>query len=137
MRPPRFVHSYISVRLGRCNGVGLGCSAKDVRQRITHNTRYFSGNYLAIIAVLAVYALITNPLLLLAIFFLVGGFIVINKFGQCLPSAFVPGPRRPMLIRIAPAVPEPVQMGDHVVTQKSLYTGTVIPSRNTRRIYTC
>ncbi|KAJ3969057.1 prenylated rab acceptor PRA1 [Lentinula raphanica] len=70
-------------------------------QRITYNTRYFSGNYVLIIALLAVYAL--NPLLLIALGFLVGGFIAINKFG-----------------------PEPMQMGEHTVTQKHLYTGLFV-----------
>ncbi|OCB89372.1 ER to Golgi transport-related protein [Sanghuangporus baumii] len=41
---------------------------------------------------------ITNPLLLISIAFLVGGFAAINRFA-----------------------PEPLQVGDHVVTQKSLY----------------
>lgn len=40
-----------------------------------------TGNYGLIIAVLAVYALISNPLLLIALGFLVGGFAVINKWG--------------------------------------------------------
>jgi len=71
--------------------------------RISYNTKYFSGNYGLIIAVLAVYALITSPLLLIALVFLVGGFAAINRFA-----------------------PEPVQVGDHVVTQKSLYTGLFV-----------
>jgi len=71
--------------------------------RISYNTKYFSGNYGLIIAILAVYALITSPLLLLSLGFLVGGFAAINRFA-----------------------PEPVQVGDHVVTQKSLYTGLFI-----------
>ncbi|KAH9954143.1 prenylated rab acceptor PRA1 [Russula dissimulans] len=71
--------------------------------RISYNTRYFSGNYGLIIAVLAVYALITNPLLLLSLGFLIGGFSAINKWA-----------------------PEPMQVGDHVVTQKSLYTGLFV-----------
>jgi hypothetical protein len=40
-----------------------------------------TGNYLLIIAVLAVYALISNWLLVFALAFLVGGFAAINKFG--------------------------------------------------------
>lgn len=85
---------------------------------MTYNTRHYSGNYLIVIAVLAVYALyvlfshlllvvstpnniysITNPLLLIALAFLAGGFAAINKFA-----------------------PEPMQVGDHIITQKSLYT---------------
>ncbi|EEB95857.1 hypothetical protein MPER_05109, partial [Moniliophthora perniciosa FA553] len=56
------------------------------------------GNYVLIIGALAIYAVISNSLLLLAIVFLVGGFAVINKFA-----------------------PEPVQMGEHTITQKHLY----------------
>ncbi|KAF8919852.1 prenylated rab acceptor PRA1 [Mucidula mucida] len=72
-------------------------------QRISYNTRYFSGNYGLIIAILAVYALISNPLLLIALGFLVGGFAAINRFA-----------------------PDPVQFGDTVVTQKHLYTGLFV-----------
>jgi len=71
--------------------------------RISYNTKYFSGNYGLIVAVLAVYALITSPLLLIALGFLVGGFAAINRFA-----------------------PEPMQVGDHVVTQKSLYTALFV-----------
>ncbi|KAI0695446.1 prenylated rab acceptor PRA1 [Cytidiella melzeri] len=72
-------------------------------QRISYNTRYFSGNYGLLVAGLGVYAMLTNPLLLIAIAFLVGGFAAINKFA-----------------------PEPLQVGEHVVTQKSLYTGLFV-----------
>ncbi|OCH95121.1 prenylated rab acceptor PRA1 [Obba rivulosa] len=71
--------------------------------RISYNTRYFSGNYGLIVAVLAIYAVLTNPLLLLSLAFLIGGFAAINKFA-----------------------PEPLQVGEHVVTQKSLYTGLFV-----------
>ncbi|EGN99679.1 hypothetical protein SERLA73DRAFT_72477 [Serpula lacrymans var. lacrymans S7.3] len=71
--------------------------------RISYNTRYFSGNYGLIVAVLAVYAVIANPLLLLSLAFLFGGFAAINRFA-----------------------PDPMQVGDHVVTQKSLYTGLFV-----------
>ncbi|KAL0578748.1 Prenylated Rab acceptor 1 [Marasmius crinis-equi] len=72
-------------------------------QRITYNTRYFSGNYVLIIAALSVYAVISNFLLLFALLFLIGGFIAINKFA-----------------------PEPVQMGEHTITQKHLYAGLFV-----------
>jgi len=75
----------------------------DATQRITYNTRYFSGNYVLIIAMLAVYALITNPLLIIALGFLVGGFTAINRFA-----------------------PEPVQMGEHTITQKHLYAALFV-----------
>jgi len=72
-------------------------------QRISYNTRYFSGNYGLILAILAVYAIITNYLLLLSLAFLVFGFIAINKFA-----------------------PEATQFGEHTVTQKHLYTGLFV-----------
>ncbi|KIK91351.1 hypothetical protein PAXRUDRAFT_830912 [Paxillus rubicundulus Ve08.2h10] len=71
--------------------------------RITYNTRYFSGNYTLIVLVLAIYAILTSPLLLFSIVFLVAGFAAINRFA-----------------------PDPLQVGDHVVTQKSLYTGLFV-----------
>ncbi|KAG8903001.1 hypothetical protein FRB99_003834 [Tulasnella sp. 403] len=71
--------------------------------RISYNTRYFSGNYAVVIGALAVYALLTNLLLIFALLFLVGGFAAINKFA-----------------------PEPLQVGDHVVTQKGLYTALFV-----------
>ncbi|CCU99741.1 unnamed protein product [Malassezia sympodialis ATCC 42132] len=67
-------------------------------QRITYNTRHFSGNYAVVIALLSVYGLFTDLLLLVAVVVLVGGFAAINRFA-----------------------PEPMQVGNHVVTQKSLY----------------
>ncbi|KAJ7045762.1 prenylated rab acceptor PRA1 [Mycena alexandri] len=66
--------------------------------RISYNTRYFSGNYGLIIILLAIYALLENQKLFFALIFLVGGFALINRFA-----------------------PEPTQVGDYVVTQKSLY----------------
>lgn len=71
--------------------------------RISYNTRYFSGNYLLIIALLAVYAVLTNWMLIISLLFLVGGFAAINKFA-----------------------PEATQFGEHVVTQKHLYTGLFV-----------
>ncbi|KAF8813807.1 prenylated rab acceptor PRA1 [Phlegmacium glaucopus] len=67
--------------------------------RISYNTRYFSGNYGLIVALLAVYALIMNYWLLVSLGFLVVGFAAINKFA-----------------------PEATQVGDHTITQKHLYT---------------
>jgi len=71
--------------------------------RISYNTRYFSGNYGLIVAVLAVYALISNAFLLISLALLIGGFALINRFA-----------------------PEPMQVGDHVITQKSLYIGLFV-----------
>lgn len=72
-------------------------------QRITYNTRHFSGNYAVIVALLTVYGMINDTLLLFAILFLVLGFWAINRFA-----------------------PEPMQVGEHVITQKSLYTGLFV-----------
>ncbi|CDZ97005.1 Prenylated rab acceptor 1 [Phaffia rhodozyma] len=70
----------------------------EATSRISYNTRYFSGNYGVVIATLAIYALITNPLLLLSLGFLVGGFIGINKWA-----------------------PEPFEIAGKTIDQKSLY----------------
>ncbi|KAG7553575.1 hypothetical protein FFLO_03007 [Filobasidium floriforme] len=75
----------------------------EATSRLSYNTRYFSGNYGIVIALLAVYALLTNLALLIALIFLIGGFAAINRFA-----------------------PEPMQVGDHVITQKSLYTGLFV-----------
>jgi PRA1 family protein 1 len=74
--------------------------ANQAISRITYNTRHFSGmsslhdrvvinrtqsypgNYLIIIGALAVYALLTNQTLLIALVFLIGGFTAINRFGE-------------------------------------------------------
>lgn len=53
----------------------------EATQRITYNTRHFSGNYLIIIMILAVYGLLTSPWFLISVVFLVGGFAAINRFG--------------------------------------------------------
>jgi len=71
--------------------------------RISYNTRYFSGNYGLIVALLAVYAIITNYWLLFSLAFLVFGFAAINRFA-----------------------PDATQVGDHTVTQKHLYTGLFV-----------
>jgi len=71
--------------------------------RISYNTRYFSGNYGLIIAVLAVYAILTNYILLISLAFLVFGFAAINRFA-----------------------PEATQFGEHTITQKHLYTALFV-----------
>ncbi|CEH16333.1 Prenylated rab acceptor 1 [Ceraceosorus bombacis] len=75
----------------------------EATQRITYNTRHFSGNYAVVVGILTVYGLITSPLLLIAVGFLVGGFVLINRFA-----------------------PEPMQVGDHVITQRGLYTALFV-----------
>ncbi|KAK2464243.1 hypothetical protein APHAL10511_003700 [Amanita phalloides] len=71
--------------------------------RISYNTRYFSGNYGLIVAVLGVYAVLTNYLLLISLAFLVLGFSAINRFA-----------------------PDATQFGEHTITQKHLYTGLFV-----------
>ena len=48
---------------------------------VTDYSRYFSANYAVCVALLGAYALISNPLLLLALGFLIGGFIAISRYG--------------------------------------------------------
>ena len=67
---------------------------------------------------------ITNYWLLIALGFLAGGFAAINKFGErprntCTKWALT----LPIGLSLAP---EPMQVGDKVVTQKSLYTGLFV-----------
>ncbi|VVT51516.1 uncharacterized protein SAPINGB_P003122 [Magnusiomyces paraingens] len=45
----------------------------DAQSRINYNLSYFSANYAVIFALLSVYSLITNPLLLFVIIFVIGG----------------------------------------------------------------
>ncbi|KAI0703393.1 prenylated rab acceptor PRA1 [Cerioporus squamosus] len=86
------------------NRVSRPADLNTATHRISYNTRYFSGVKLQlIIALLAVYALLTNFLLIFAVLFLVGGFAAINRFA-----------------------PDPIQVGEHVITQKSLYTGLFV-----------
>jgi len=75
----------------------------EATSRITYNSRHFSGNYLLVVAILAVYAVLTNYWLLIALAFLAGGFALINRFA-----------------------PEPVEIGGRTITQKHLYTGLFV-----------
>ncbi|EIN11882.1 prenylated rab acceptor PRA1 [Punctularia strigosozonata HHB-11173 SS5] len=95
LRPPQEFFDY--------NRVSRPADFNQATSRISYNTRYFSGNYGVVVAILAVYAVITNPLLLISLAFLIGGFAAINKFAA-----------------------DPMQVGDHTITQKSLYTGLFV-----------
>ena len=64
--------------------------------------------------VLAIYALVTNPLLLIAIGFLCGGFIAINKWGMF--ASLLEPPITVRTERVITAAPEPLQVGDRTVT---------------------
>lgn len=61
----------------------------EIQSRISYNLGYFSANYIAIISILSIYALITNLLLLFVIAFSVGGIFAINKLdGEDLVTPF-------------------------------------------------
>ncbi|CAD6581587.1 MAG: hypothetical protein TREMPRED_003028 [Tremellales sp. Tagirdzhanova-0007] len=72
-------------------------------KRAGYNIRYFSANYAVIVALLAVYSLVSNPLLLLSLGFLMGGFLGINRF-----------------------VPEPIEIAGKVITPQNLYVGLFV-----------
>ncbi|WWC72558.1 uncharacterized protein I206_106520 [Kwoniella pini CBS 10737] len=79
---------------------------KDMQEylkRASYNVRYFSANYAIVVALLAVYSLISNPLLLVALGFLIGGFLSINRF-----------------------VPEPIEFNGKVITPQNLYIGLFV-----------
>lgn len=71
--------------------------------RISYNTKYFSGNYTIIVALLAVYALISSPWLLISIAFLFGGFAAISRFA-----------------------PESMDIAGNTITQRQLYIGLFV-----------
>lgn len=60
-------------RISKPNGIG------EIQQRISYNLGRYSSNYSVIFALLALYALITNPLLLFVIALAVGGMLGIGK----------------------------------------------------------
>ncbi|KAI5123039.1 hypothetical protein M0805_000475 [Coniferiporia weirii] len=95
LRPPTefFDHH----RLSRPQDMGQATT------RITYNTRYFSGNYGLIVAVLAVYALIANPILLISLGYLIGGFMAISRYA-----------------------PESFQVGQQTITPRTLYIGLFV-----------
>jgi len=81
-------------------------------------SRYFSANYAIVVALLGVYSLLTNPLLLVALGFLIGGFLAISRFGQPLHT----------YIRDAAdgEVVEPIEFGGKTITPQNLYTGLFV-----------
>ena len=89
-------------------------------QRLTYNTRHFSGNYAVVIVLLAVY-----------------GLYVCRRLTQhhgAAPDCRGRHPRRRLhgdqplryVVRLTDAAPEPMQVGNHVVTQKGLYTALFV-----------
>ncbi|KAL7422909.1 Prenylated Rab acceptor 1 [Cryptotrichosporon argae] len=77
--------------------------AAEYMKRASYNVRYFSANYAVVIALLAVYSLLTNPLLLVALGFLIGGFLSINRFAT-----------------------EPIEFAGKTITPQNLYTGLFV-----------
>lgn len=53
----------------------------EAQSRIGFNLNYFSANYIAIVLLLSVYALLTNLLLLFVTIFMIGGVFGINRLG--------------------------------------------------------
>lgn len=111
-RIPDYLRTFRETRLSRLRpaseffniqAVSRPADLNEATSRITHNARIFSGNYGVIVAILTVYALLTNTRFLFALAFLFGGFVLINRFGT-----------------------DPVEIGNAVVTQKSLYTALFV-----------
>lgn len=53
----------------------------EAQSRASYNLKYFSANYVAIVIILSIYALISNALLLFVIFLVAGGIYGINRLG--------------------------------------------------------
>lgn len=51
----------------------------EVQSRVSYNLGYFSANYLVIVSILSVYALVSNLLLLFVLVLLIGGVYGINR----------------------------------------------------------
>jgi hypothetical protein len=80
------------------------------------SSRYFSANYAVVVALLGVYSLLTNLLLLIAMGFLIGGFLAISRFGMS------PSNDREGLI----VVVEPIEFAGKVITPQNCYMGLFI-----------
>ena len=53
----------------------------EVQSRCNYNLGYFSSNYAAVFAMLSLYSLLTNMLLLFVIFLVIGGMWFIGRLG--------------------------------------------------------
>lgn len=80
-------------------------------------SRYFSANYAVVVALLGVYSLLTNLLLLIAMGFLIGGFLAISRFGASPP----PSKRIELIV-----VVEPIEFAGKVITPQNCYMGLFI-----------
>ncbi|KAH9931074.1 prenylated rab acceptor PRA1 [Epithele typhae] len=85
------------------NRISRPADLTQATKRISYNTRYFSGNYLLLVLILFVYALLTNLTLVFATLFVFGGFTAINRFA-----------------------PEEFSIAGQTITQRTLYTGLLV-----------
>ncbi|KAK1923093.1 putative ER to Golgi transport-related protein [Papiliotrema laurentii] len=76
---------------------------QEYMKRASYNIRYFSANYAIVVALLAVYSLLTNFLLLISLGFLIGGFLAISRYVQ-----------------------EPFEVAGKTITPQNLYTGLFV-----------
>ncbi|KAJ5224125.1 prenylated rab acceptor 1 [Penicillium chermesinum] len=61
----------------------------EVQSRVNYNLGYFSSNYVAVFAMLSIYSLLTNPILLFVIILVTGGLYGISKLeGRDLDIGF-------------------------------------------------
>lgn len=60
-------------RISKPNGLG------EIQSRVSYNLARYSSNYSVVFALLAIWALVTNPLLLLVIVLAVGGMLGIGR----------------------------------------------------------
>jgi hypothetical protein len=80
-------------------------------------SRYFSANYAIVVALLAVYSLLTNFLLLISLGFLIGGFLAISRYGKLLLA----WPKAVLM-----AVQEPIEFAGKTITPQNLYTALFV-----------
>ncbi|EJT51233.1 ER to golgi family transport-related protein [Trichosporon asahii var. asahii CBS 2479] len=86
--------------------VSKPANSGEFMKRAGYNIRYFSANYAVLVGLLAVYSLITNPLLLIAMAFLVGGFLAISRYFT-----------------------EPFEFQGKTITPQNMYTGLFVIGR--------
>lgn len=88
-------------------------------KRASYNIRYFSANYAIVVALLGVYSLLTNPLLLVALGFLIGGFLGISRFGMSSLLSDIESPADAVVI-------EPIEFAGKTITPQNLYMGLFV-----------
>jgi hypothetical protein len=88
------------------------------------DSRYFSANYAVVVAFLAVYSLLTNPLLLIALGFLIGGVLGIQRYGTWLERYDLD--EWEWYADTEGIVHEPIEISGKVITPQNLYTGLFV-----------